>query len=84
MSDLGKKVQDESGAVRHGTEADTGQDRSSKTAGTDRDYDDSQDAKNQGHGHPREDRSGSDDVGHSEKRITEADRQERDLGGPGG
>ncbi len=84
MSDLGKKVQDESGAVRPGTEAGPGQDRSSKTTGTDRDYDESQEAKNQGHGHPREERSGSDDAGRSEKRITEADRQERDLGGPGG
>lgn len=84
MNDLGRKVQDDSGASRPGTDADTGQDGSSKTAGTDRDYDDSQDAKNQGHGHPREDRPGSDDAGRSEQRITEADRQERDLGGPGG
>lgn len=84
MTDLGKVVQDESGAKRPGTEADTGEDRSSRTAGTNRDYDESQEAKNQGHGHPRERRPGSDDAGHSERRITEADRQEQDLGGPGG
>lgn len=84
MPDLGKTVQDESGAKRPGTEGDTGKDRSSRTAGTNRDYDESGDAKNEAHGHPREQRPGSDDAGHSERRMTEADRQERDLGGPGG
>lgn len=84
MADLGKTVQDESGASRPDNDPDRQEDHSSSTAGTDRDYDESGEAKNQGHGHPRGGNPGSDDAGHSEKRITEADRQERDLGGPGG
>ncbi len=63
MADLGKTVQDESGASRPGTDdpaADRNDqsnqsnqsDRNARTAGTDRDYDESQESKNQGHGHP--------------------------------
>lgn len=84
MADLGKTVQGAKGAKRPGTDGADDENRESRTAGTDRDYDESQESKNQGHGHTREKRGGSDDAGHSEKRITEADRQERDLGGPGG
>lgn len=84
MADLGRTVQDESGAKRPGTDTDEGKDRSSRTAGQNRDYDESGESKNQGHGHPRGRNPGSEDAGHSEQRITEADRQERDLGGPGG
>lgn len=84
MADLGKTVQDESGVRRPGTDTDTGKNRSSRTAGTDRDYDDSQESKNQGHGHARGRNPGADEAGHSDRRVTEADRQERDLGGPGG
>lgn len=83
MADLGKTVQDESGASRPGTDA-PGKDRNAKTTGTDRDYDESQESKNQGHGHSGNAMSDSDNAGHSEERITEADRQQRDLGGPGG
>ena len=84
MTDLGKTVQDESGAKRPGNEGPEQEDRSSRTAGTGRDYDESQESANQGHGHAQERRGRSDDAGHSEQRITEADRQERDLGGPAG
>jgi hypothetical protein len=83
MGDLGKTVQDESGASRPGTGA-PGEDRNARTAGTDRDYDESQESKNQGHGHERGSSRDAGNAGHSEERITEADRQERDLGGPGG
>jgi hypothetical protein len=83
MSDLGKKVQDESGASRPGTDAPQNDDRNAKTAGSDRDYDESQESKNQGHGHGAGG-SSSEGAGRSDQRITEADRQERDLGGPGG
>ena len=84
MADLGRIVQDESGAVTSGDEgAAKDQDRS-RTAGTDRDYDESQEASNQGHGHPRGEPERADESGRSEKRITEADREQRDLGGPGG
>ncbi len=81
MSDLGKTVQDESGATRHGTDAPPTGDRNAKTVGSDRDYDESQESKNQGHGHAD---AGSEGAGRSDQRISESDRQERDLGGPGG
>lgn len=84
MTDQGKTVQDESGAARPATSGDAGADHSSKTAGTDRDYDESQESKNQGHGHPKGGGTEADGAGHSEKRTTETDRQQRDLGGPGG
>ena len=84
MADLGKTVQDESGASRPADEGQGSANRGSRTAGTNRDYDESQESENQGHGHPREERGRSDESGRSNERITEADRQERDLGGPGG
>ena len=55
-----------------------------KTAGTDRDYDETGDAENQGHGHPRDRRERDDRSGESLKKVTEEDRRQRDLGGPGG
>jgi hypothetical protein len=55
----------------------------SRTAGTDRDMDESGESMNQGHGHPRDRQRGSEDAGHSERTVTETDRQQRDLGGPG-
>jgi hypothetical protein len=54
-----------------------------RRAGTDRDLDESGESKNQGHGHPRDRQRGSEDAGHSERTVTETDRQQRDLGGPG-
>ena len=86
MADLGRNVQHESGAVTSGDEGppkDQDQDRS-RTAGTDRDYDESQEAANQGHGHPRSEPKRADESGRSEERVTDADREQRDLGGPGG
>lgn len=55
-----------------------------KTEGTDKDYDESQESKNQGHGHPRNERKGFDKSGQSFRTLTEQDKRERDLGGPGG
>jgi hypothetical protein len=83
MGDLGKIVQDESGATRPGTDAPA-EDRNARTAGTDRDYDESQESKNQGHGHEHGTSPEAGNAGHSEEKLTETDRQERDLGGPGG
>lgn len=62
---------------------DTGGHDGSKTAGTNRDLDESGESKNQGHGHARDRVERSDDAGHSERTVTETDRQQRDLGGPG-
>ena len=83
MTDLGKSIQDDKGVTRPDEEGREGS-RNARTAGTDRDLDESGEAKNQGHGHGRERTEGADQAGHSESTQTEADRQERDLGGPGG
>jgi hypothetical protein len=56
----------------------------SRTAGTDRDLDESGESKNQGHGHGQEGGRRSEQAGHSERVVTDRDREERDLGGPGG
>jgi hypothetical protein len=61
---------------------DSGHD-GSRTAGTNRDLDESGESKNQGHGHPRDRQGRGEDAGHSERTVTETDRQQRDLGGPG-
>lgn len=83
MSDLKKTVQGDKGVVRSD---DVGPDdegrRNARTAGTNRDYDEAQESKNQGHGTPREKRGG--DAGESHRELSETDREQRDLGGPGG
>ena len=84
MTDLGGTVQDPSGAKYPETDAPSDDEDRSTTAGTDRDYDESQDAENQGHGHARDRQDGADESGHAEKKVSEQDRSERDLGGPGG
>jgi hypothetical protein len=55
-----------------------------RTAGTDRDLDESGESQNQGHGHARHGGRGSGEAGRSERVVTDRDREERDLGGPGG
>ena len=84
MGDLKRKVQDETGVLRSGEEGPEGGRDNARTAGTNRDYDASQESANQGHGHSREGRERSEDAGRSERSVTDTDRQERDLGGPGG
>lgn len=83
MADLGGTVQDPSGAKYPETDAPP-KDDDSPTAGTDRDFDEEQDADNQAHGHARDRQSDAGDAGHAEEKVTDADRSERDLGGPGG
>lgn len=83
MTDMGRTIQDDKGASRPDDEGGRPE-RNPRTEGSDRDFDESQESKNQGHGHPREERSGSGESGHSERKVTEADREQRDLGGPGG
>jgi hypothetical protein len=56
----------------------------SRTAGTDRDLDESGESKNQGHGHDRQGDRHPEGAGHSERVVTDRDREDRDLGGPGG
>jgi hypothetical protein len=79
-----RAVQGDKKAFRPADEGgeDSGHD-GSRTAGTDRDLDESGESKNQGHGHPRDRQGRGEDAGHSERTVTEADRQQRDLGGPG-
>ena len=55
-----------------------------RTAGTDRDYDESGAAENQGHGHPRDRQQRGDESGKSLNKVTEEDRKDRSLQGPGG
>jgi hypothetical protein len=83
MSDLKKQVQGEKEALRSADEAGEEGRQASRTAGTNRDLDETGESKNQGHGHPRDQRGGSDEAGHSERTVTDRDRAERDLGGPG-
>jgi hypothetical protein len=56
----------------------------SRTAGTDRDLDESGESKNQGHGHGGTGTDRGEDAGLSERTVTETDRSERNLEGPGG
>jgi hypothetical protein len=84
MGDLKKQVQGDKDVLRPSDEAGEEGRGASRTAGTNRDLDESGESKNQGHGHPREQRGGADEAGHSERTVTERDRAERDLGGPGG
>ena len=82
MTDLKKTVQTDKGATHSPDDSSRGA-SASNTAGTNRDYDDSQESQNQGHGHSREGRERSDDSGESNRTVTDTDRQQRDLGGPG-
>jgi hypothetical protein len=79
-----RAVQGDKEAVRPADEGgqESGHD-GSRTAGTDRDLDESGESMNQGHGHPRDRQRDSEGAGHSERTVTETDRQQRDLGGPG-
>ena len=65
-------------------EQDGGGANRDRTAGTDRDLDEDGAAENQGHGHPRDRQQRSDRSGKSLEKLTEEDRRQRDLGGPGG
>ena len=62
--------------------ADT--DTTERTEGTDRDFDGSGTAENQGHGHPRDQQQRDDERGESLAEVTEEDRKNRSLQGPGG
>lgn len=84
MGDMKKSVQGEKGVLKDGSGQGQGDTGESKTAGTNRDYDESQESANQGHGHPRGQRPGSDKSGQSDRSVSDTDRQQRDLGGPGG
>lgn len=84
MTDIKRTVQDDKGVRRGGDgPAEPAQGRPG-TAGTDRDYDASEEAANLGHGHAARQRQRSDESGRSFTEVTEADREGRDLGGPGG
>ena len=82
MTDLKKTVQDDKGALRSGDDA-SGEQGDSHTSGTNRDYDDSQESQNQAHGHARQGKERSEKSGRSNKTVSDTDRQQRDLGGPG-
>jgi hypothetical protein len=84
MGDLKREAQGDRDVLRSADGTGEEGRGASRTAGTDRDLDESGESKNQGHGHPRDRRGGSEDAGHSERTETDADRAERDLGGPGG
>lgn len=82
MSDLKKTVQDDKGVLRSGDESSS--DRGdSHTSGTNRDFDESQESQNQAHGHPREGQERGGKSGRSNSTVTDTDRKQRDLGGPG-
>jgi hypothetical protein len=82
-----RAVQGDKEAFRPAEEGGEGGEHSghdgSRTAGTNRDLDESGESDNQGHGHPRDRQGRGEDAGHSERTVTETDRQQRDLGGPG-
>jgi hypothetical protein len=84
MGDMKRTVQGDKEASEAPDRTEQDGHDGSRTAGTNRDLDESGESKNQGHGHGGRGDGEGGDAGHSERVVTEQDRSERDLGGPGG